>query len=449
MGKYFGTDGVRGVANSELSPELAFKLGRSAGYILHKQGEFDKEPTVLIGRDTRISGQLLEQSLISGLLSVGVNVVQLGVIPTPGVAFLVRKKSATAGVMISASHNPAEDNGIKFFGSDGFKLSDEQELEIEKLLDSEDILPRPSAEGLGILKEDFGLKSEYIDFLAGTISGDLSGMKLYLDGANGAASRVMKDLFTKLEAKYSAIGDRSNGLNINENVGSTHPETLAKLVKENSVNAGLAFDGDADRLIAIDEEGEIVNGDKIMFICGKFLAENNKLAKDTIVSTVMSNLGFYKAAEEANLSVETTKVGDRYVVEEMRKNDYNFGGEQSGHIVFLDHNTTGDGLLSAVQLLDVMKQTGKKLSELAAELEEYPQVLINLKVNNKDEIMRSAELLNAINGVEKEMSGNGRVLVRPSGTEPLVRVMTEAPTEDLAREYANKIINTINSMIEN
>ncbi|EOH92766.1 phosphoglucosamine mutase [Enterococcus haemoperoxidus ATCC BAA-382] len=448
MGKYFGTDGVRGIANKELTPELAFKLGRFGGYVLSQHEDSTRRPRVLVGRDTRISGQLLEQALISGLLSVGIEVFQLGVISTPGVAYLTRLQKASAGVMISASHNPAEDNGIKFFGSDGFKLVDDQELEIEALLDApEDNLPRPSAEGLGTLDEFPEGLLKYSQFLVQTIPGDLSGLTVCIDAANGATATSVNRLFADLETDFYTMGTSPNGLNINDGVGSTHPEKLAEMVVEKGADAGLAFDGDGDRIIAVDELGNIVDGDKIMFICAKYLAEKNRLKKDTIVTTVMSNLGFRKAVEAAGMKDVITQVGDRYVVEEMRKNDYNFGGEQSGHMIFLDYNTTGDGMLSGIQLLNVMKQTGKKLSELASELTVYPQKLVNIRVTDKHGAMDVPAIKEVVELMEAEMNGDGRILVRPSGTEPLLRVMAEAPTQEKVDYYVDKIADVVKSEI--
>lgn len=447
MGKYFGTDGVRGIANSELTPELAFKLGRFGGYVLLQHAE-DIHPRVLVGRDTRASGQLLEYALISGLMSVGIEVLKLGVISTPGVAYLTRVQGAAAGVMISASHNAAPDNGIKFFGSDGFKLSDDQEAEIEALLDQEeDTLPRPSAEGLGSVEDYKEGSQKYTLFLQQTIPNDLNGLQVCLDGANGATSPLINRLFADLDTEFDVMAISPDGLNINEGVGSTHPEGLAEMVVEKGADVGLAFDGDGDRIIAVDELGNIVDGDKIMYICGKHMQEKGHLKKDTIVSTVMSNLGFHKAVEEAGMKALKTKVGDRYVVEEMRKNDYNFGGEQSGHMVFLDYHTTGDGLLSGVQLLNVMKETGKKLSELAEEVTEYPQKLVNVKVSNKNGAMEVPAIKQAIEEAEAEMNGNGRILVRPSGTEPLLRVMAEAPTEELVNKYVDRIAAVVKEEI--
>ena len=448
MGKYFGTDGVRGVANSELTPELAFKLGRFGGYVLRQHAKDIAHPLVLVARDTRISGQLLEYALVSGLLSVGIEVLQLGVIPTPGVAYLTRIQGAVAGVMISASHNPAGDNGIKFFGADGFKLSDEQEYEIEAYLDQEgDDLPRPSADGLGTVDEYPEGVLKYAQYLQTTIPDDLSGITVCLDAANGAASPVVNRLFADLETDFYTMGANPDGININKGVGSTHPDVLGKFVVEKKADVGLAFDGDADRCIAVDENGRIIDGDRIMFICGKYLKERNKLNKNTIVSTVMSNLGFHLAVEAEGMTALKTQVGDRYVVEEMRKNGYNLGGEQSGHVVFLEMNTTGDGLLTGIQLLNVMKQTGKKLSELADEVTLYPQELVNVRVSEKDGVMEIPAVKAVIEEVEAEMAGKGRILVRPSGTGPLLRVMAEAETDEKCHEYVMRIVDVVKAEI--
>lgn len=448
MGKYFGTDGVRGVANSELTPELAFKLGRFGGYVLRQHAKDIAHPLVLVARDTRISGQLLEYALVAGLLSVGIEVLQLGVIPTPGVAYLTRIQGAVAGVMISASHNPAGDNGIKFFGADGFKLSDEQEYEIEAYLDQEgDDLPRPSADGLGTVDEYPEGVLKYAQYLQTTIPDDLSGITVCLDAANGAASPVVNRLFADLETDFFTMGANPDGININKGVGSTHPDVLGKFVVEKKADVGLAFDGDADRCIAVDENGRIIDGDRIMFICGKYLKERNKLNQNTIVSTVMSNLGFHLAVEAEGMTALKTQVGDRYVVEEMRKNGYNLGGEQSGHVVFLEMNTTGDGLLTGIQLLNVMKQTGKKLSELADEVTLYPQELVNVRVSEKDGVMEIPAVKAVIEEVEAEMAGKGRILVRPSGTEPLLRVMAEAETDEKCHEYVMRIVDVVKAEI--
>ena len=447
MGKYFGTDGVRGEANVELTPELAFKLGRFGGYVLiqHETGR----PKVFVARDTRISGEMLESALVAGLLSVGIEVYKLGVLATPGVSYLVRTENASAGVMISASHNPALDNGIKFFGGDGFKLDDAREAEIEALLDAaEDTLPRPSAEGLGTLVDyPEGLR-KYEKFLVAT-GVDLGGMKVSLDAANGAAAVSARNIFLDLNAEISVIGDQPDGLNINAGVGSTHPEQLQALVKETGSAIGLAFDGDSDRLIAVDENGDIVDGDKVMYIIGKHLSQKGELAKNTIVTTVMSNLGFHKALDREGINKAVTAVGDRYVVEEMRKNGYNLGGEQSGHVIIMDYNTTGDGQLTAIQLTKVMVETGKSLSELASEVTIYPQKLVNIRVENsmKDKAMEVPAIAAIIEKMEAEMAGNGRILVRPSGTEPLLRVMAEAPTDDEVNYYVDTIADVVRAEI--
>lgn len=447
MGKYFGTDGVRGEANVELTPELAFKLGRFGGYVL-SQHETER-PRVFVARDTRISGEMLESALIAGLLSVGIEVYKLGVLATPGVSYLVRTEKASAGVMISASHNPALDNGIKFFGNDGFKLADDQELEIEALLDAEtDTLPRPSAEGLGTLVDyPEGLR-KYEKFLVST-GLELEGMKVALDTANGAASVSARDIFLDLEADITVIGETPNGLNINDGIGSTHPEKLQETVIESGSDIGLAFDGDSDRLIAVDEKGQIVDGDKIMFIIGKYLSEKGMLAKNTIVTTVMSNLGFHKALDEHGINKAVTAVGDRYVVEEMRQSEYNLGGEQSGHVIIMDYNTTGDGQLTAIQLTKVMKETGRTLSDLASDVTIYPQKLVNIRVDNsmKDKAMEVPAIAEIIGKMEEEMQGNGRILVRPSGTEPLLRVMAEAPTNEAVDYYVNTIADVVRAEI--
>lgn len=447
MGKYFGTDGVRGKANTELTPELAFKLGRFGGYVL-SQHEVNK-PKVLVARDTRISGQMLESALVAGLLSVGIEVYTLGVLATPGVAHLVRTEGASAGVMISASHNPAEDNGIKFFGNDGFKLDDAKEAEIERLLDvKEDILPRPSAEGLGsVIDYPEGCR-KYQEFLIST-GLPLANMPVVLDTANGAAYSSARHVFLELGAAVTVMGDRPDGVNINDGVGSTHPESLQHLVKETGAQIGLAFDGDADRLIAVDEKGDLVDGDKIMYIIGKHLFDKGELSQNTIVTTVMSNLGFHRALEAAGIEKAITAVGDRYVVEEMRKSGYSVGGEQSGHVILMDYNTTGDGQLTAVQLTKVMQETGKTLSELAQEVTIYPQKLVNIRVANsmKDKAMDVPAIAAIIQKMEEEMAGEGRILVRPSGTEPLLRVMAEAPTQEKVDYYVDTIVAIVKAEI--
>ncbi|CAG9623277.1 phosphoglucosamine mutase [Sutcliffiella rhizosphaerae] len=441
MGKYFGTDGVRGVANSELSPELAFRVGRMGGYVLTKD---QNRPKVLIGRDTRISGHMLEGALVAGLLSIGAEVMRLGVISTPGVSYLTKALGAQAGVMISASHNPVADNGIKFFGPDGFKLSDEQEAEIEALMDeATDTLPRPVGADLGQVSDYFEGGQKYLQFLKQTVDEDFSGIHIALDCAHGATSSHATHLFADLEADISTMGSSPNGLNINDGVGSTHPEALAEFVLEKGADIGLAFDGDGDRIIAVDEKGQIVDGDQIMFICAKYLSEHGRLRHNTVVSTVMSNLGFYKALEANNVETKQTAVGDRYVVEEMKNGNYLLGGEQSGHIIFLDYNTTGDGMLTGLQLVNIMKLTKKSLSELAAEMQKFPQLLINVRVTDKHRVTENEKVKAVMEEVEAEMNGNGRILVRPSGTEPLVRVMAEAPTQELCKEYVEKIVAVV------
>ncbi len=441
MVKYFGTDGVRGIANSELSPELAFKLGRYGGYILTKEKE---HPKVLVGRDTRISGYMLEGALVSGLLSIGVEVMRLGVISTPGVAYLTKAMDADAGVMISASHNPVADNGIKFFGSDGYKLTDEEEHEIEGLLDKEvDDLPRPIGPNLGTVTDYFEGGQKYLQFLKQTIQeDDFNGLTIALDCANGSTSSLAPHLFADLEADIVTIGAAPNGTNINDGVGSTHPEGLSDFVKEKGADIGLAFDGDGDRLIAVDEEGNIIDGDQIMFICAKYLKSQGQLNKNTLVTTVMSNIGLYKALEAENIESKQTAVGDRYVMEEMRSGGYSLGGEQSGHIIFLDHITTGDGMLTALQIVSIMKATGKKLSELAS-MKTFPQKLVNVQVKDKYHVTENDQVARVIKDVEEEMSGQGRILVRPSGTEPLVRIMAEAPNEEDCARYVDKIVAVV------
>ncbi|MDQ0340290.1 phosphoglucosamine mutase [Caldalkalibacillus uzonensis] len=447
MGKYFGTDGVRGIANTELTPELAFKLGRCGGYSLTKEVN---EPKVVVGRDTRISGELLESALIAGLLSIGVEVMRLGVISTPGVAYLTRALGAQAGVMISASHNPVEDNGIKFFGPDGFKLTDEQEAEIEALLDAEqDNLPRPTGADVGIVSQYLEGGQKYIHYLKSTVGHSFEGLHIVLDCAHGAASSLAPQLFCDLGAQITTIGTNPNGVNINDGVGSTQPEALQRAVLEHHADLGLAFDGDADRLIAVDEQGRIVNGDQIMYICATAMKEKGQLKEDTVVTTVMSNMGFYKALEAKGIQVVTTKVGDRYVLEEMLKQGYNLGGEQSGHIIFLDYNTTGDGMLSALQLVNVLQEKKKSLSELVQDLTIYPQMMVNVRVTDKHRVTENEKVKAKIAEVEGEMNGNGRVLVRPSGTEPLVRVMVEAEDGQRIENWVNAIADVVREEMGN
>lgn len=444
MLKYFGTDGVRGVANAGLTPEMAFKLGRDGGYVLTKDKKDGERAKVLVSRDTRISGQMLEYALISGLLSVGIEVLEVGVITTPGLSYLVRAQGADAGVQISASHNPVEDNGIKFFGSDGLKLSDAKEEEIEKLIDAlEDKLPRPSAEGLGTVTNYHEGASKYLQFIENTLPEELSGIKVVVDGANGAASALISRLFADMGVDFTTIATHPDGLNINDHVGATHTKKLQEEVVKQGAQLGLAFDGDADRCIAVDENGNEVDGDHIMYVIGSYLADHGRLKKDTIVTTVMSNLGFTKALERRGLKNIRTQVGDRYVSEEMRANGYNLGGEQSGHVIISDYHNTGDGMLTGLHLLYVMKDTGKSLSELLSDFKEYPQRLINVPVENKKDWKEHKRITEAIEKVEKELSDEGRIFVRPSGTQSLLRVMTEAPTQELADKYCEEVAKVV------
>lgn len=444
MLKYFGTDGVRGVANQGLTPEMAFKLGRDGGYVLTKNKKDGEQAKVLVSRDTRISGQMLEYALISGLLSVGIEVLEVGVITTPGLSYLVRAQGADAGIQISASHNPVEDNGIKFFGSDGLKLSDAMEEEIEKLIDAEeDTLPRPSANGLGTVTDFHEGSSKYLQFIENTIPEDLSGIKVVIDGANGASSALISRLFADCGVDFTTIATHPDGLNINDHVGATHTKKLQEEVVKQGAQLGLAFDGDADRCIAVDENGNEVDGDHIMYVIGSYLADHGRLKKDTIVTTVMSNLGFTKALERRGLKNIRTQVGDRYVSEEMRANGYNLGGEQSGHVIISDYHNTGDGMLTGLHLLYVMKDTGKSLSELLSDFKEYPQRLINVPVENKKDWKEHKRITEAIEKVEKELSDEGRIFVRPSGTQSLLRVMTEAPTQELADKYCEEVAKVV------
>ncbi len=441
MGKYFGTDGVRGVANRELTPELAFKIGRCGGYVL--AGQVDK-PTVLIGKDTRISGAMLESALIAGLLSIGANVVRLGVLSTPGVAYLTKTLKADAGVMISASHNPVGDNGIKFFGSDGFKLSDATELEIERYMDETvDSLPRPVASNLGTVTEHNDAKFMYMNYLKTTVSQSFAGLKIVLDCANGAAYELAPRIFREMGAEVITISAEPNGLNINDKCGSTHPEQLKEEVVKHGADLGLSFDGDADRLIAIDENGEEVDGDYILCICGESLKQAGKLKHNTIVTTVMGNIGFFKAVEEHGMKAVKTAVGDRYVMEEMCREGYNLGGEQSGHVIFLDYITTGDGILTGLQLVQMIKQSGQSLGTLKDMMKKFPQVLVNVPVTDKHAWKDNKPIMDAIAAVEKQLGDNGRVLVRPSGTESLVRVMAEGPDKQTVQEHVDSIVKVV------
>lgn len=444
MGRLFGTDGARGVANSELTCELAMKIGRAAAMVLTESCAH--KPKVLIGMDTRASSHMLASAISAGLCSVGADVLIIDVVPTPAVAFLVKEYDYDAGVMISASHNPCEYNGIKIFQGNGYKLPDELENEIEEIILDETKVP-PVVLGGDVGKISFSSKAvdDYIFHLAMTADGDFKGMKIALDCANGSASVTARALFTRLGAKCCIINETPNGTNINENCGSTHLEQLQKFVVENKCDIGFAFDGDADRLLVVDENGEVVDGDKIIAVCSKFMKKNNKLKNNTAVVTVMSNMGFFKFCEKNDINCVKTKVGDRYVLEEMVKNGYIIGGEQSGHIIFLDYATTGDGQMSAIQVLNVLKSTGKKISELASEMQVYPQVLINVRVSNfgKTRLDKDEEVQLAIREASEELGDTGRVLVRVSGTEPLVRVMLEGEDYNQIKSLAESIAKVI------
>lgn len=444
MGRLFGTDGARGVANSELTCELAMKIGRAAAMVLTESCAH--KPKVLIGMDTRASSHMLAAAIGAGLCSVGADVLIIDVVPTPAVAFLVKEYDYDAGVMISASHNPCEYNGIKIFQGNGYKLPDELENEIEEIILDETKVP-PVVLGGDVGKISFSSKAvdDYIFHLAMTADGDFKGMKIALDCANGSASVTARALFTRLGAKCCIINETPNGTNINENCGSTHLEQLQKFVVENKCDIGFAFDGDADRLLVVDENGEVVDGDKIIAVCSKFMKENNKLKNNTAVVTVMSNMGFFKFCEKNDINCVKTKVGDRYVLEEMVKNGFVIGGEQSGHIIFLGYATTGDGQMSAIQVLNVLKSTGKKISELASEMQVYPQVLINVRVSNfgKARLDKDEEVQLAIREASEELGDTGRVLVRVSGTEPLVRVMLEGEDYNQIKSLAESIAKVI------
>ena len=448
MARLFGTDGVRGVANEELTPLLAMQLGQAGAYVLTKEKEH--KPTIMVGCDTRISGDMLANALMAGVCSVGANAVYVGVMPTPAIAYLTKKYKVDAGVVISASHNPVEFNGIKFFDGNGYKLSDELEDEIEALIKSnmKDV-KCPTGAQVGKIKYRTDAREEYINHSIKAVPVDLSNLKIVVDCAEGASFYTSIEALKELGANIIAIHNMPDGTNINANCGSTHMEELQARVVFEKANVGLAFDGDADRLLAVDEKGEIIDGDQIMAIIGNHMKNKGTLKKDTIVVTVMSNLGFTIMARENGINTEQTKVGDRYVLERMREIGASLGGEQSGHVIFLDENTTGDGLLSALHLLEVMVDTGKPLSELANIMTVLPQALVNAMVPNhkKDSYMEYPEIAEAIAKLEEKFSGEGRVLIRPSGTEPKVRVMIEGKNQDEinkdAKELAELIQNTI------
>ncbi len=444
MGRLFGTDGARGVANSELSCELVMQIGRAAAMVLTDSEH--KRPRVLIGMDTRISSQMLRCAISAGLCSVGADVLDVGFLPTPAVAFLVQKYGYDAGIMISASHNPCEYNGIKIFKSDGYKLPDALEEKIEEIILDGTIVPEPKIGGeVGRIREADMARFDYIEHLLETVDEDFSGIKIALDCANGSASYTAPELFTQLGADFEIFSAVPNGININRDCGSTHIEALQKLVVDNKCAVGFAFDGDADRLLAVDEKGNVVDGDKIVAICAAALKKQNKLSNNTAVVTVMSNLGFKDFCRKHSIAVETTAVGDRYVLERMLEGGYSIGGEQSGHVIFLDYASTGDGQLTAIQLLQILKQSGKPLSALAEEIEIYPQVMLNVRVSKigKVRYANDSEIKKAIESAEKELGASGRVLVRVSGTEPLIRVMVEGKDESQIKRLAEEIASVV------
>lgn len=448
MGRLFGTDGARGIANTEITCELAMKIGRATAMVLAENTQY--KPKVLIGTDTRKSADMLASALAAGLCSVGADVLMLGVVPTPAVAFLVTEYGYDAGVMISASHNPCEYNGIKIFRSNGYKLPDAMEEEIEAII-LDDVKRPPAVIGgeVGKIVMAQNALRDYINHIADTADRQFYGMRIALDCANGSASVTANTLFKQLGAECVVLNANPDGVNINDNCGSTHIEGLAAFVREHGYEAGFAFDGDADRLLCVDEDGELVDGDKIMAIIAKYLKDQNRLNGNTLVATVMSNMGLFRFCEDEGINVEKTKVGDRYVLERMLEKGYHIGGEQSGHIIFLDHATTGDGELTAVQVLNIIRATGKSLKQLAAEIEIFPQVLKNVKVSafGKLRLHEDADVADAIARAERELGDNGRVLVRASGTEPLIRVMLEGRDEAQIEDLAGMIAEVVRAKL--
>ena len=449
MRKYFGTDGIRRIANTELTPELVYKVAKAGAYVLSKN--LNHVPTILIGRDTRLSGTLIESAMTAGFLSYGAKVKLLGVIPTPGVAYLTKKLKADASVVISASHNTYEFNGIKYFSNKGMKIPDEVEEQIEEILEAgnfDELTAHSSKIGTSEYRED--LVDEYIYFLRKTFEENIeknlkSDFSVAIDVANGATYKVAEKVFTKLGINFEIINNNPDGININENCGSTHLENLKKFVVNHKMSLGIAYDGDGDRCLAVDEEGNEIDGDTLLSIFGEYLKKRNKLKNNTIVSTIMSNLGLNKFAKEQDLDLKQTKVGDRYVLEEMLKNDYNLGGEQSGHIILLDYNPTGDGILTSLMLIQILLEENIKISKLCKIINKYPQVLINVKVNNdkKPLYKEDTEIQEEIKNLEAELQDNGRVIIRPSGTEPLIRVMIEGQNQKMIEEKATKLANLI------
>ena len=454
MRKYFGTDGIRRIANTELTPQLVYKVAKAGAYVLSKHT--NHTPTILIGRDTRISGTLIESAMTAGFLSYGANVKLLGVIPTPAVAYLTRKLKADASVVISASHNTFEFNGIKFFSNKGMKIPDSLEEEIEEVMDSgklEELTAKN--EKIGVAEYCFDLMNEYIYFFRKHFDDSIEknlreDFVVGIDTANGATSVVAEKVFKDLGINYRIINNTPDGININENCGSTHLENLKKFVVENNLSLGIAYDGDGDRCLAIDEKGNEIDGDKLLAIISSNLRKKGKLSKDTIVATVMSNLGLNKYTQNNDLHLIQTKVGDRYVLEEMLKEGYNLGGEQSGHVILLDYNPTGDGILTSLMLIQTILEENKKASELANIIKLYPQVLINARVNaeKKYDYEKDEDIKKAIADLEKEFAGNGRVLIRPSGTEPLVRVMIEGEDQEYLTKRAEEIVELIEKKLK-
>ena len=444
MSRLFGTDGVRGEANVSLMPELAYRLGRAATLYFGKESR--KQPSILIGRDTRISGQLFEAALAAGICSAGGIAVIVGIIPTPAIAYLTKKLKAKAGIVISASHNPFQDNGIKFFGGDGYKLPDAVEDELEEIvhrLEQGEDMARPTGEKVGRIEYRNDLLNQYIDFLCSTCEEHFDDMKIVLDCANGAAYEAMPKVLRRLGARPKVIHALPNGVNINDGCGSTHLESLQKAVLENHADFGIAHDGDADRCLCVDEKGQVIDGDHILVMCASEMMREGKLKDQTVVTTVMANIGFHQALKKLGARAEITKVGDRYVLENMLANGYVIGGEQSGHIIFTEYSTTGDGLLTALQVLASLKRSGKKASELTDLMITYPQLLVNVKVATKEGWEENEEIKKAIAGGEEELGENGRILVRPSGTEPLIRVMAEGPDQSQLEVICNRIADVI------
>ncbi len=450
MGRLFGTDGARGVAITELTCETAMNIGRAAAIVLTKHKKNGKKAKIVIGKDTRISSDILEAALISGIMSVGADVELLGVVPTPAVAYLVKYYDADAGIMISASHNSVEYNGIKLFSGSGFKLPDEVENEIETLiLDAPEKMVLSEGTAVGRVKRAENAADDYVQHILSTTDLSVKKLKVLIDCANGSAGATAKNLFTRLNVDFDMISAEPDGCNINENCGSTHIDKICDTVKNGGYDLGVAFDGDADRCLAVNEKGEIVDGDKLIAIISKYMRDKGTLAKDTAVVTVMSNLGFHTYMKNNNLGTVCTAVGDRYVLEEMLKSGYNIGGEQSGHIIFLNHATTGDGQLTAVQLIQVLNETKMSLSELTSGIEDYPQLLLNVKITeqSKGKWDKNEAILASIAEAEKAMGNDGRILVRESGTEPLVRVMIEGKKKEDVDYWTNKIVDVVKEQL--